>query len=332
MRIRIHGCRGSIPVAGKRFATYGGNTTCIRVLSDHLPEGSALLLDGGSGLVPASNEIRKEGIGRVYILLSHFHWDHTIGLTLSPLVFMKDVAVIMGGPVQNGIGTREMCETIFRQPFFPVDYREVGSHIRHLRFDVPSAQVLLLHRYGGHLLMDVNEYERMVEEERPVPFENGKFARDECLVIHMHRTNHPEVTITYRIDERPSAKSFALLTDHENQDGIPTSLKAHLKGVDLLVADCQYTRTEYEGFSAGFGHSTPDYAVRLAKAAGAKAMLLTHHDPSASDEQVERLASEAVKIGQEIAGDLSIQPAADGSTYDIEEDEPAERSARDSSF
>jgi ribonuclease BN (tRNA processing enzyme) len=334
MRIKIHGCRGSIPVAGSQFATYGGNTTCIRVLSDHLPEGSALILDGGSGLVPASQEMRKEGISKVYFLLSHYHWDHTIGLTLSPLMFMKDVSIVMGGPVQNEVGTLEVCETLFKQPFFPVDYREVASHIQHMRFDVPSAQVFLLHRYGGHTLLDLDAYENLVTSGDPVTFSTGRFALDECLVIRMHRTNHPDMTITFRVDERPTGKSFALLTDHENQDGIPLSLKAHLRGVDLLVADCQYSRQAYDSFSAGFGHATPDYAVRLAQETGAKTMLLTHHDPQASDEQVESLVREAVShAGSD--SDLDIKPASDGSTYELEEDEARDSSipsARDSSF
>lgn len=334
MRIKVHGCRGSIPVSGRQFAAYGGNTTCIRVLSEHLPEGSALILDGGSGLVPASREVSREGLRRVYLLMSHYHWDHTIGLTLSPLVFMKDVALVMGGPVQNGIGTLEMCRTLFSPPFFPVDYREIGSRTTHLRFDVPSAQILLMHRYGGHLLLDLDGYERIVTEGEPVHFDTGNFALDECLVVRMHRTNHPDLTITYRVDERPSGKSFAFLTDHENQDGIPLSLKSHLRDVDMLIADCQYSREQYESFSAGFGHGTPDYVVRLARETGARMMLLTHHDPTASDEAVERLHEAAVAHSRESrsGGEVSIQPASDGRTYDIEAEEAGELSARDSSF
>jgi phosphoribosyl 1,2-cyclic phosphodiesterase len=330
MKIKVHGCRGSIPVSGESYATFGGNTTCIRLFSDHLPERSALVMDGRSGLVPASAELAREGVGRVYLLMSHYHWDHTIGLTLSPLVFMKNVRLVMGGPVQNGVGTREMCETIFRQPFFPVDYREVGSHIEHMRFDVPSAQVLVLHRYGGHSLLDRDGFERIVEAGDPVPFPSGRFALDECLVVRMHRTNHPEVTITYRIDERPSGESFALLTDHENQDVIPSSLKAHLENVDTLLVDCQYSREQYDAYSSGFGHATPDYAVRLAHATGAKRVLLTHHDPGAADEAVERIAREAVSHSKKRGARLDIRPAADGSTYDVADE--YERTARDSAF
>ncbi len=319
MRFLVHGCRGSIPVAGMQYSRHGGSTTCIRILSDHLPAGSALILDGGSGLIPASKDLLAEKIERVYILFTHYHWDHTIGLTLSPLIFIKKIPVVMAGPVQDGVGTREMCETLFRQPFFPVDFKEVGSHITHHRFDVPSTKIILFHREGGIAILDRDAFETYVDRGEQMPFESGLYDLDECIDIRMHLCNHPEQTISYRIQERASGRSLVMLTDHENQDGIPLGLRAHIREADTLIADCQYTRTQYDAFTAGFGHGTPDYVVRLAHLVGARNVLLTHHDPGSSDEQLDRILAETREIEKRYGADRPIpfDMARDGMVYDV---------------
>ena len=59
-------------------------------------------------------------------------------------------------------------------------------------------------------------------------------------------------------------------------------------GVDLLIHDAQYTPAEF-AVKSTWGHCTIDYAVLVAKEAGAKRLALFHHDPSHSDEDLDRL-------------------------------------------
>jgi hypothetical protein len=87
----------------------------------------------------------------------------------------------------------------------------------------------------------------------------------ECLVISMHKSNHPEHTVSYRFEEKPTEKTFVFMTDHENQDGLSHSLRDYLVGADFLIMDAQYTKERYEKSTAGFGHGTPDYCARIAK-------------------------------------------------------------------
>lgn len=91
MKIKFFGTRGSIPISGKKSARHGGNTTCVEVDSACLPKGTALIIDAGSGFVPASAELLKEGVKEVVTLLTHYHHDHTGGLLLSPLTFIKSI-------------------------------------------------------------------------------------------------------------------------------------------------------------------------------------------------------------------------------------------------
>jgi len=64
------------------------------------------------------------------------------------------------------------------------------------------------------------------------------------------------------------------------------------RGADVFVYDAQYTPEEYAGTGAlggskrGWGHSTFEEGARIAKAAGARQLVLFHHDPMQSDSAV----------------------------------------------
>jgi ribonuclease BN (tRNA processing enzyme) len=121
----------------------------------------------------------------------------------------------------------------------------------------------------------------------------SRAALEESLVIRMHKTVHPEYTVSYRFEERPTGKVMVVLTDHENTDSLPLDLRNHIRGADLLVQDAQYDRSQYEASRAGFGHGTGDYAARVMKETGAARLGHTHHDPSADDDQVEAIVAES---------------------------------------
>ena len=297
MKVFFAGTRGSVPIANFQSVIFGGNTTCLRVMSECLPPGFALVVDAGSGFVPLSMELLKEGIKEVAVLFTHYHHDHTQGLFLSPILFIKPIKLRLFGPVEADVGPREMLRDMMKSPYFPVDAREVASHITCRGLDFPRTWVGLFHSKGGSRMINVEEYERIVAAGQHLPIGKGKYPVDECLVVTMYKARHPESTISYRFEERPTGKVFVLLTDHENEDGIPQALKAHLGGADLLVMDSQYKRKTYDESTAGFGHGTADYCVRVAKTVGAKYLGLTHHSPFSTDADIKAILAEgAVKL------------------------------------
>jgi ribonuclease BN (tRNA processing enzyme) len=104
---------------------------------------------------------------------------------------------------------------------------------------------------------------------------------------------HPGSTVGYRIEA--DGATLAYLTDHEPALGgelqrplewiSGTRLAA---GADLLVHDCQYTDVEYAS-RVGFGHtSTSDFA-RFAELTGAGRVLMYHHDPMHSDDDLDAM-------------------------------------------
>ena len=218
MRVQFYGTRGSCPVAHRSKGRYGGNTTCLRLDSPCLPTGHWLVIDAGTGILPLCADFAAAGGTEVTILHTHYHHDHTQGLALSTFPYRKEVPVTLYGPRDQGVGPREVYQTLMQPPYFPVDFHEVGSHIRCVDIAHPNSTVLVVHPEGGWKVLTVEAFERLAQNGAQVPFGQGlKFELAACLVIALHRSNHPERTISYRFEERPSGVVFAFVTDHENR-------------------------------------------------------------------------------------------------------------------
>lgn len=295
MKVVFYGTRGSTPISRPDSIEFGGNTTCVRVDSCALPEGQWLVIDAGTGIVPLGSDALKTNVQSLLIFSTHYHHDHTQGALMCPLTFFKDRRISWFGPKENGVGPHEMMTAVMRPPYFPVDFPEVSSHFTCKAIDHPGGKVIAIHPQGGLKPMTVDEFERAeLSDSKQLPFGRcGRYAIEECLIIRMLKTNHPERTVSYRFEERATGKVFVFLTDHENTSGLPSALRAHLAGADLLVMDSQYSREKYDKITAGFGHGTPDYCASTASEVGAKRLGLTHHDPMSSDEAVHAIVEHA---------------------------------------
>jgi ribonuclease BN (tRNA processing enzyme) len=87
---------------------------------------------------------------------------------------------------------------------------------------------------------------------------------------------------------------LALATDVEH--GEPDSdrkLRAIAQDADVLVYDAQYLPDEYESTKVGWGHSTWAEAVALAKECDVGRLILTSHDPSRSDDEIDKIVAMA---------------------------------------
>ncbi len=94
---------------------------------------------------------------------------------------------------------------------------------------------------------------------------------------------HPGGCTIFRITHE--SKSLVYATDFEHSGDLEERLAEFAEGCDLLIYDGQYFEEEYPS-RAGFGHSTPEMGLRIMAEAGAKKLLLTHHDPRHTDEML----------------------------------------------
>jgi len=304
MKVTAYGTFGSIPVfvPGR---TIGGNTTCYRIDSPCLPSDTWLIADAGSGYVMACIDALRAGAKHLIVLLTHMHHDHQQGLLMGAVTYIPSIRTTLVGPKENGIGPKEMLRTLMAKPYHPRDIALEAAHFNPpVDFEYPQNHVLLFHPEGGFKVLTVDVFEHLCATGRQMPFRrHQQFDLAECLVVKMFKSFHPETTITYRFEEMPTGRKMVFLTDHENQEGTSADLKAHLKGIDLLIQDVQYSRAMYDERCTGFGHGTPDYAVRLCNATGVRRVGFTHHHFAWDDAQILANVETAQRLADQIRSD-----------------------------
>ena len=134
--IRFWGTRGSIPVSGRSYARFGGDTTCFEIRAG----GSRFIVDAGSGLRRLGQAMAAAGESDATLLFSHLHLDHVIGLTaFSPLWRMRG-EIAMHVPACAAADPEAQLSRLFGEPFFPVGFAQAPSKVRFLRF-VPGDEL-----------------------------------------------------------------------------------------------------------------------------------------------------------------------------------------------
>ncbi len=257
MRIHLCGVRGSTPAPGAAFAVVGGHTSCIAVAHDD-EEVPRLLLDAGTGLRAVPALLGGEAFHGT-ILLGHLHWDHMMGLPFFKSADNHDAVTRVIVPEQGATALELLSETM-RAPAFPIgptDLRGTWS------FDT------------------IDEGECVIEGftvlAREIPHPGGRAMG--------YRISDAHSSIVYMSDHGPAGEMGP------GPDGFGPYHEAAMTlcaGVDLLIHDSQYTASELPG-RLHFGHSAVDYPIELAKRAGARGVLLFHHDPDRTDVQVDAI-------------------------------------------
>ena len=251
------GVRGSTPAPGHLYARYGGNTSCVAITHAHA-DAPTLVLDAGTGLSRLSSDLGgKPFVGS--ILLGHLHWDHTHGIPFFPAGDDPEAFVSLYQPAQGD--PLEVLSKVIAPPHFPVTPKELRG-----KWDFKSLEE------GEHHL------EGFTVTAIEIPHTGGR--------TFGFRVTDGENTVAYMSDHAPITLGPGPDGDGEYH---PNALKL-ADGVDLLIHDAQYTRQEFPS-KAHFGHSTIDYAIELGKRAGAHKVVLYHHDPSRTDDELDALVA-----------------------------------------
>lgn len=259
-RLEIHGARGSYAVSGTRFLRYGGYTSCF---SYETPRG-LIIFDAGTGLMHLGDLLAaRRRLPPITLLFTHIHLDHILGLLSFKPWFRKDTHVtFMADPAQVRDCARSI-RTIINPPFWPVTINQLSARLSFR--DLPR-----LRRDG---------------RERPAPF------RLYGVPIAWTPVRHPQGGVSYRFVA--GRQTVVLATDREHGDPrLDARFHAFARGADVLVHDAQYTPAEYPA-KRGWGHSTWVHSVQLARELGVRQLVLTSHDPTRTDEAIERVVRQA---------------------------------------
>jgi len=195
----------------------------------------------------------------------------------------------------------EVLETLMSPPCFPVSFLTLGDRVQGRGIPEMASQVLLVHAEAGWEWMPLDRYSRC-ESTGLVAIGGREVPLDRCLRVRTMQTSHPEYTISYRFEEGPTGRVAVLLTDHEASNKVPEDLLAHLCGAHLLLQDAQYTRQAWQDRFIGYGHGTGDFAARVLFSSRVGRLGLTHHDPEADDDDVDRILREAAETLRDLGG------------------------------
>jgi phosphoribosyl 1,2-cyclic phosphodiesterase len=276
MRVLICGVRGSSPAPGSEFVRYGGNTPCVAIAPGN--DGPRLVLDGGTGLRRLSSHLNGAPF-RGTILLGHLHWDHVQGLPFFPAGDRDDARIDLYMPEQGN--ALAVLERMMSPPLFPISPRELRGEWRFMGLEE-----------GQH------SFEGLSVVAAEVPHKGGR--------AFGYRVTDGAFSLAYVSDHSPiSAGARNAGTDEHDAGALRLC-----EGADLLLHDGQYTAAEFAQRSS-FGHSSVDYAVALAEEAGVRRLLLFHHDPCHTDDQIDEMVSSCASASVEVGA------AAEGMTIDL---------------
>ena len=279
MRIHLCGVRGSTPAPGAEFVRYGGHTSCVAVA----PDGATaprLILDAGTGLRRVTGLLGGEPFAGT-IILTHLHWDHVHGLPFFAAGDREDARVALLLPEPEGNTTAEdVLAEGMSPPHFPITPRG-------LRGDWTF----------GAVAPGTFKADGFTVEAREVPHKGGR--------TFGYRVSDGHSSVAYIPDHCPTA----LGPGPEGWGEYHPDALALTAGADLLIHDA-FLRPEEVPALGSFGHPAADYAVSLARRAGAGRVLLAHHKPDRTDDELDALAAR-------FRADPHVAVAAEGQVIDL---------------
>jgi len=288
LTLTFWGTRGSIPTPGPSTVRYGGNTPCVELRTS---DGWLIILDAGTGIRELGRALLERGNGQPIsgdIFLTHAHWDHIQGIPFFAPLFRKGNRFTIWGsrslPTSIGRVVRDQMSPVV----FPVSFEELQARI---------------------------EFQELAEERRSVHgYEVSAFA-----------VRHPGGALGYRFSTgNADGRALVYVSDNElsteaRYDVAPgwrEKLVEFVRGASVLVHDTMYTSSEYGSF-VGWGHSTYDQAVELALDADVERLVLFHHRPERSDDEVDRWVERCRALVAKRGGTLDVVAAAEGMSLEV---------------
>ena len=254
MLIKIWGSRGSIPVSGKEYIKYGGDTTCVEIRTQ---SGDIIIIDAGTGIRRLGNQLAEEKCFDFNFIFTHAHWDHIMGFPFFKPLYLKKSAIRLHSCPFHSNFVENILSTVMAPPNFPVKYADITAQLSYpetcpLEFEIGSVNVVpvaLSHPNGG------SGY-KFIEDGKTFVF----LTDNELGFVH------------------PGGLTF--------EDYLEFS-----SGADLLIHDAEYTPEEYKTY-LDWGHSDYTDTLDLAQKAAVKKLGLFHLNQERTDKEMDRIVKD----------------------------------------
>ncbi len=257
MYIKCWGSRGSIPVSGKDYIKYGGDTTCLEIRSKN---NDIIIVDTGTGIRRLGNQLIKEGLYKYNIIFTHAHWDHIMGFPFFKPLYSKHAELRMHKCPFHGKFVETMLSKIMAPPYFPIGGSDLRAEISY-------------------------------EKECQTKFEIGS------VTIIPIPISHPNRGSGYKFIEDGKSFVFLTDNELGFTHPGGLEYKKYLAfsyESDLLIHDAEYTPDEYKT-TIEWGHSVYTDALDLASEAGVKKLGLFHINQERTDSEMDKIVEDCME-------------------------------------
>jgi len=216
---------------------------------------NVVIIGAGTGIRAAGKALVRSDKD-IIIMVSHLHYDHVMGFPLfGPLFQSGRVIQLVSYPSPTGPWTPLKLMDGIHWPITPT---ELSADVRIV--DDPQA---LLAKHG--------------------------------IALTTINVNHPGGALGFKIAQGDQV--FVHVPDNElDQSGEPTlrfdQMVEFCRGANVLSHDAQYLDREMP-HREGWGHSLAMSTCRLAIQAGVRHLVLFHHDPDRTDDEMDRIGQMA---------------------------------------
>jgi phosphoribosyl 1,2-cyclic phosphodiesterase len=255
MKLNTWGVRGIHPVADPGNGRYGGNTMCSSLM---VSDHEILIIDAGTGIVELGRRLtarKPDWSLRIHILITHFHLDHIIGLPYFRPLHSRSASITFYSAAPSK-ETAENLGGLMSGKYHPLNFGNTPS-VKRFR-TLASGELTL----GG-------------------------------VEITTCPLRHPQGSLGCRL--RHAGRTVVLATDTEAPEkGVDPVLAEFAKSADVLIHDATFRRQDLP-VKKGWGHSSWEGAVRLARAAKVGRLYLAHFEPELRDKDIDAIVRSARK-------------------------------------
>jgi phosphoribosyl 1,2-cyclic phosphodiesterase len=288
LRIQFWGTRGSIPSPGPTTVRYGGNTPCVEVRTS---DGWLIVLDAGTGIRELGRSLIERANGAPImgdIFLTHAHWDHIQGLPFFGPIFQRGNHFTIWGSKSMETSIDRVVRDQMSPVVFPVTFEQLDAVIDFRTMDAEAC-------------------------------EGTGYQVQACQV------RHPGGALGYRFTERNnnggalvymSDNELSAKASYDSPNDWRQQMVEFVRGAQVFVHDTMYTIEEYD-HHRGWGHSTYQDATELAIDADVGTLVLFHHKPERTDDDVDRRVEECRALAERRGSPLRVVAAAEGLTLTV---------------
>ena len=193
---------------------------------------------------------------KTIIFYSHWHHDHIQGLAFNSGLFNTEKKIYITSALNDSNESKKIIQSYFSGFYFPIQLTKILTNLKFVE------------------LYDLQK----------------NFSED--FKIEFLKLNHPGGSVGYSIKNKN--KKITILLDNGYNKEQFLDLKKFANNSNWIVWDGMFTNDELKN-KAFWGHSTIEQGIEFFHNSGIENMLITHHDPSRTDDQLNVLSKELPK-------------------------------------